>query len=127
MSLPRFFSRVDDSISPLLVGADVRGFLADKTVCLVVPADIERHPFHAAGFQLLVNLCARLYPAIQVMGSQWMAEDARRTIREINPACDLDSSARAAATVCWSCPPRDDACILVGPSGWEVVIDLTDA
>ena len=71
MSLPRFFSRVGDSISPLLASAtdsaslDVREFLERKSIVLRGPDDLDRHQHHLAGFALLANLCARLYPTIR--------------------------------------------------------------
>ena len=53
MSLARFYSRIDDAISPLLGGTlDVRSFLAGKTICLEAPDNLEQHPDHLAGFIL---------------------------------------------------------------------------
>jgi hypothetical protein len=133
VSLPRFFSRVNDSIGPFLSArADVRTFLADKSVSLQAPSDLELHHLHVAGFLLLVNLCARLYPRIQIVASPRIADEARVLILKINPTCDVTTDAPIAtadATLAWCCShatPSADT-IVVAPAGWEVLIDLPDS
>ena len=78
MSLPKFFPRIENAITPLLSAeADLEEFLSEKAVSLRIPEDISQHPFHVAGFMLLVNLCARLYPKIAVLGPAKVVEEAR--------------------------------------------------
>ncbi len=133
MSLPRFFSRVNDSIGPLLSArADVRTFLAEKSVSLQAPTDLEQHHLHVAGFLLLVNLCARLYPRIHVVASPRVAGEARALALKINPTCEVTTGApttTADATLAWCCSrstPTADT-IVVAPVGWEVLIDLPES
>lgn len=132
MALPRFFSRVNDSIGPLILGGaggtDVAAFLADKTVLLRAPDDIEQQQFHVPGFLLLVNLCARLYPALRVAGPASLVAQARAIALRINPLCDFagTSQGTASAEVAWCCN-GSSAAISVAPAGWEVLIDLPDA
>lgn len=133
MSLPRFFSRVNDSIGPLLSArADVRTFLAGKVVSLQAPTDLEQHHLHVAGFLLLANLCARLYPCIHVVASPRIADEARALVLRINPACDVttgDLKTTADATLAWCCsgPPPSADKIVVAPAGWDVLMDLPDS
>ena len=131
MSLPSFFSRISDSITPLLRDeADLRSFLEGKSVRLEAPDDLELHPFHLAGFLLLVNLCARLYPRIRVRSSQRIVDECRIVALEINPSCDLTIAAdesEASATLCWSCPANESLAVVIAPNGWEVLIDLPEA
>lgn len=133
MSLPRFFSRVNDSIGPLLTArADVGPFLAEKSVSIQAPTDLEQHHLHVAGFLLVVNLCARLYPRIHVSASPRVIAEARALALQINPACDVASGYRTTAdgpTLAWCCSnstPSADT-IVIAPVGWEVLIDLPDS
>lgn len=133
MSLPRFFSRVNDSIGPLLSArADVRTFLAEKSVSLQAPTDLEQHHLHVAGFLLLVNLCARLYPRIHVVASPRIVDEARALVLKINPTGDVTTGAAtttADATLAWCCSRSAPSAstIVVAPVGWEVLIDLPDS
>lgn len=133
MSLPRFFSRVNDSIGPLLApgaagGADVRAFLSDKSVLLQAPDDLEQHQFHVPGFLLLVNLCARLYPRIRVVAPKSITEESRTLALRINPACDFEAGeGPTTAALAWCCGAGDSGTIVVAPVAWEVLIDLPEA
>lgn len=133
MTLPRFFSRVNDAIGPLLAagtggGADVKAFLSDKSVLLQASDDLDQHPFHAAGFLLVVNLCARLYPRIRVVAPKSIREESRALALRINPACDFDpDEGTSTAALAWCCEGRVSGAIVVAPVGWEVLIDLPDA
>src|ERR1043166_8280000 len=90
VSLPRFFSRISYLISPLLVaGSDVGQFLSTKSVRLDAPAALEAHPHLLAGFHLLVNLCARLYPGIRIVAPSRTADECRAFALAINPVCDV--------------------------------------
>lgn len=132
MSLPRFFSRVGDSITPLLVGAgdsaslDVGEFLASKSIVLRGPEDLDRHQNHRAGFALLANLCARLYPTIRIIAPSAVVAQCCDLILQINPDCDVSGETDiqpAAGTVCWSTPTEARNAVAVGPDGWDVVVD----
>ena len=128
LSLPKFFSRVSDSIGPLLGGSDVREFLSSKSVLLVAPDDLDQHPFHLAGFLLSVNLCARLYPQLRIVAPPRVVDESNALALQINPICDFvvgDGSSDAALS--WACPARGSKSIVVAPVGWEVLIDLPDA
>lgn len=132
MSLPRFFPRVNDSIGPLLSArADVKAFLADKSVSLQAPTDLEQHHLHVAGFLLLANLCARFYPRIHVDASPRIAEEVRAVVLKINPTCEVSTGAATTsveATLAWCSPATPSAdTIVVAPLGWEVLIDLPDS
>lgn len=131
MSLPRFFSRVSDSIGPLLgAGADVREFLRTRAVRLEAPGNVELHQFHAAGFLLTVNLCARLYPEIRIIAPHRIAEECKSLALSINPNCEVflgEGDGAAAGAVAWACPPRVPNAVVVAPVGWEVLIDLPEA
>lgn len=129
MSLPRFFSRVNDSIGPLLVaGADVRDFLSTKSVLLEAPDDLEQHPYHMAGFLLLVNLCARLYPQLRIRARPRVVDESAALALQINPRCDVAAGAGPCdAALSWACQRSAPNTIVVGPAGWEVLIDLPEA
>lgn len=131
MSLPRFFSRVSDAITPLL-GADndASQFLEGKSVRLDCPPDIERHQYHVAGLLLLANLCARLYPEIRVVGPVRIVEQCRAVVLSINPECRFvagEGNDEASARVAWACKSTAPEMPTVAPMGWEVLIDLPDA
>jgi len=129
MSLPRFFSRVKDSIGPLLVGeADTRELLASTSVLLEAPTSIEEHPYHVAGLMLLANLCARLYPTIRIVAPSRVVDDCRVLVTQINPHCELIPEFGATnGTVAWACASSNVNAVHVAPAGWEVLIDLPEA
>ncbi|MHB2032746.1 MAG: ThiF family adenylyltransferase [Gemmatimonadaceae bacterium] len=120
-----------DALTPLIAGAaDVREFLEHKAVRLEAPADIDVHQFHAAGFLLLANLCARLYPEIRIVAPERVSDEARRIALSINPACDVvlgTGNDTAAATLAWACPKPDARAIAIAPVGWEILVDLPDS
>jgi hypothetical protein len=120
---------VNDSITPLLIaGTDVRAFLADKSVLLVAADDLEQHQDHVAGFLLLVNLCARLYPKIHIVAPNAVAATCQALALRINPACEFTiGTAPTSATLSWCCAAPSTDAILCGPSAWEVLLDLPDA
>ncbi len=128
MSLPRFFSRVKDSIDPLLGGADVGEFLSSKSVLLRASPDLDQHPFHMAGFLLLANLCARLYPTLRVIAPSRVIDHVTSLALQINPNCDLAfDDAPSSASLSWACPAQGPNAIVLAPSRWEVLIDLPEA
>lgn len=126
MSLARFYSRIDDAISPLLAGAaDLQAFLAEKVVCLEAPDDLEQHPVHLAGFVLATNLCARLYPRLRVLAPKRVAEECESTALQINPSCEVDTRPGTSdGSLLWAVPRRTDSAVVVAPAGWEVLVDL---
>jgi hypothetical protein len=125
MTLPRFFSRVDDAISPLLSDTtNLHEFLEKKTVCLAVPEELEKHPIHLAGLLLATNLCARVYPRLRLIAPTRIAEQCAALARRINPLCDVElGPGKADAILCWSMPPIAPDAITVTPTGWDVLID----
>jgi molybdopterin/thiamine biosynthesis adenylyltransferase len=125
MSIPRFFSRVDDAISPLLSDpADLHSFLATKTVCLEAPDDVEKHPIHIAGFLFATNLCARIYPRLRILAPSRIADECSAVARRINPGCEIEHGpGRAAARLCWTGDTSSEDSITVSPAGWDVLID----
>ena len=128
MSIPKFFSRVSDSIGPLLGRSDVAAFLSSKSVLLAAPPDLDQHPFHLAGFLLSVNLCARLYPQLRVVAPPRVVDESRALALQINPVCDfVVGEGSSDADLSWACPGRGPTSIVVAPVGWEVLIDLPDA
>ncbi|MHB1863807.1 MAG: ThiF family adenylyltransferase [Gemmatimonadaceae bacterium] len=120
-----------DALTPLVAGAaDVREFLEHKAVRLDAPGDIDVHQFHAAGFLLLANLCARLYPEIRIVAPERVSDEARRIALNINPACDVvlgPGEGTAAATLAWACPKPDSRAIAIAPVKWEILVDLPDS
>jgi hypothetical protein len=128
MSLPRFFARVSDAISPLLAAeTDVRAILAEKSVRLDAPDNLDSDPHHLAGFLLLVNLCARLYPEIRVVAPPRVSDECKALALAINPACDLvvgEGVGQPSGTIAWGCAARVERSIVIAPSAWEVLIDL---
>jgi len=128
VSLPRFFSRIGDSIGPLIGGSDVRAFLSSKSVLLAAPPDLDQHPFHLAGFLLSVNLCARLYPQLRVVAPSRVVDESQALALQINPACDfVVGEGVTDADLAWACPGRGPKSVVVAPVGWEVLIDLPEA
>lgn len=125
MSTARFFSRVQDSISPL-IGAhrDVGEVLQSRVVQLRATDSIVDSPTQMAGFSLACNLAARLYPAISVMGPSPLVAECEGLIRRINPSCDLTAGgSREVYSLDWSCgsPSMDN--VTVGCEGWSVLVD----
>lgn len=142
MSLPRFISRIQDSVGPLFSGpsgivsaSQTQAVLATKRVRIEASPEIEQHPYHLAGLHLLTNLAARLYPRIEIRASPRVAQDCRSLVLSINPRCDVDvleptsasGSESVDGVVCWASPrSRPDACV-VAPVGWDIVIDEPEA
>src|ERR1035437_4783544 len=129
MSVPRFFSRVDDAISPLLSDpADLHSFLSTKTVCLEAPEDLEKHPIHIAGFLLATNLCARIYPRLRLIAPSRVADECSALARRINPGCEIERGpGDAAARLCWTGGTSSSDSITVSHAGWDVSIDALHA
>lgn len=132
MSLPRFFSRVGDSIGPFIGATDARTFLISKVVHLDAPESLELHSFHVAGFLLLVNLCARLYPEIRVVAPSRLTDECRALALAINPECKFvagrnSGDAITAGGVAWACAAKVPKTVVVAPNRWEVLLDLPEA
>src|SRR5687768_3974011 len=119
MTLPRFFARVDDAISPLLSDTtDLHEFLNNRTVCLAVPDQLEKHPIHLAGLLLATNLCARVYPRLRLIAPTRIADQCADLALRINPLCEVElGQGKADATLCWSMPPITPDAITVTPTG----------
>ncbi len=129
VSLARFFSRINDAISPLLTGGtDLQTFLRGKIVCLKAPDSLEEHPIHLAGFVLATNLCARLYPRLRILAPSRVVEQCASIALQINPLCQIETKRGTSdAELAWAVPPESDFAVVVAPAGWEVFIDLPDS
>ncbi len=126
MSLARFYSRINEAISPLLSGIEDFGtFLSEKIVCLDAPDDLEAHPVHLAGFVLATNLCARLYPRLRLLGPDRVVSQCRSVIEQINPVCEVETKpGECHGGLSWAVRPSCDHSVVVAPVGWEVQVDL---
>lgn len=125
VSLARFFSRAQDAIGPLLKSSiDLERHLLAQHVALTAADILERHPVHIAGFMLLVNLCARLYPKLSIVCSPRVYHEASVIARQINPSCEIGAdSSGATASLSWG--PGDDtsADVRIDASGWNVFVN----
>jgi len=128
MTVPRFYSRIDDAITPLLSGGiDLPAFLDSRIVSLEAPDNIEENPVHVAGFALATNLCARLYPNLRILAPPRVAHACKTLALQINPACHVQTTAGTShGTIAWATQSRNGAAIAVVPVGWEVHIDQPD-
>jgi hypothetical protein len=129
MSLARFYSRINEAISPLLSGIDdLEAFLSERIVCLEAPDDLEAHPVHLAGFVLATNLCARLYPRLRLIGPDRVVSQCRSVIEQINPLCEVEAKLdECHGGLSWAVRPSRDNFVVVAPVGWEVQVDLEDS
>jgi hypothetical protein len=129
VSLARFYSRINDAITPLLTGAtDLEAFLAEKVVCLEAPADLEEHPVHLAGFVLAANLCARLYPRLRILGPPRVVQQCQSSALEINPLCEVDTlPGTSHGVLSWAVRPQADSAVVIAPAGWEVLLDQAES
>jgi hypothetical protein len=129
VSLAKFFSRINDAISPLLTGAtDLQAFLSEKVVCLEAPQDLEAHPVHLAGFILATNLCARLYPHLRILGPDRVVQGCKSLALQINPLCDVDTTPGPAhGALAWAVRSQLDSVVIVAPARWEVLLDLPES
>lgn len=129
MTLPRFYPRVGDAITPILHRPiDLEDYLGAKVVSLEAPTEIEDYPLHVAGFLLAANLSARLYPRIRLIAPPRVTEECAATILRINPLCEVDTAhGPSDAQLVWARPARTATMVSVMPAGWKVVIDAADA
>lgn len=130
MSVPRFFPRVLDAITPFIGSeGDIQAFLSDTVVALRAPASLARHRAHLEGFLLATNLCARLYPRISIRASRSVTASAIMSARRINPDISIEDPAcdSVTAELVWGAPARGPHSIAVSASGWDVLLGGADA
>src|SRR2546428_9120617 len=127
VSLPRFFSRINDAVGPLLTsGTDLRALLENKMVCLAAPEQLEAYPIHLAGFVLATNLCARLYPRLRLLASKGVTEQCASVALQINPSCEVETSRGPSdAELAWQTSPQSEGAVTIAPREWDVLVDVT--
>jgi hypothetical protein len=125
MATPRFFDRIADASLPFLDGVvrqDFRAALDRKVVVLEAPSDVSDQAL-AAGWSLSINLCARLYPQIRLLGDAAAVEAAAKLILTINPQCDVtESEGEADAVLSWRGLPAEPG-VFASATGWNSIID----
>lgn len=127
MTSPRFFDRFADAALPLFEGADraaLRGWTEGLGQTLRAPSSIEEHPGHTAGFLLLCNLGARLYPRLHVDAPPSLVHHAHKLIHGINPGCELLGRARPEdVTLAWGDAEPAARIVVVNARAWTAYID----
>ncbi len=124
MGLPRFFDRVADSALPVMNGVrrdDFAEKVAATAVTLEAPAESD-DPNLPLGFLLAVNLCARVYPTIGLVGPSALTDNAAEMIRWVNPRCDLKADIEPSPRLSFRKQPESPG-VFVTASGWNSVID----
>lgn len=124
MTVPRFFHRIHDAIEPLLRSPlSLEEHLSARRIVISTDETAASEPSLLAGFMLLVNLCARIYPRIDVHAPERLAREAEVLIRSINPLCEINGAGShdLAHTIAWNtdCPESD---VHVSISGWNVLV-----
>lgn len=124
MKKPRFFSRVIDSLGPLVGGnVDLFDVLSTEVVHLRASKSLEKRVEHVQGFLLAANLCARLYPRIIVEASDRVTAEARALIQAINPNVSLDDPHPPTVELCWSTTKSIDRSVAISAAGWNVLFE----
>ncbi len=124
MGLPRFFDRVADSVLPVMNGVrrdDFAAKLAATAVTLEAPAGSHEANL-GLGFLLAANLCARVYPAIGLIGPSELTDNAAELIRWVNPKCDLTTGVDPNPRLSFRKQPESPGGFVTA-SGWNAVID----
>jgi hypothetical protein len=98
MSLPRFFDRAADAITPVATvdRTTLAQRLGDVTVRLQVDASLADSAAGTAQYLYAANLAARLYPRLQLAGPTSLAEAAATLAASINPGIDITHAATGA-------------------------------
>jgi len=129
VSLARFYSRINDAIGPLLRSpTDLAEYLSQKVVSLEAPDDLENYPLHLSGFVLAANLCARLYPRLQILGPKRVTDECASLALQINPSCEIETKPGTSnAILAWCTRPSSNSAVFVSPANWNILIDFPDA
>ena len=125
MALPRFFDRIADASLPLLgspLRRDFRAALERSAVTLEAPEEPADAALRA-GWMLTADLCARLYPAIHLVGRADLVTEAARRILDVNPACDVRDATRMALPALTWRRHANATTVFAGASGWNCVVD----
>lgn len=125
MSIPRFFFRVGDALTPLLRNSiGLEKFLAETSVSLEAPPGIEEHPAQLAGFLLTANICARTYPRLRFIAPPRLLDECASLALKINPLCDVDKGGGSESTsLYWGGAKASAATVAIAPVGWDVMIN----
>ncbi len=129
MSLPKFIERIVDATTPLLEGLErerVKVKLRNSSVTLIAGKRVSG-PAYEAGFLLAANLAARLYPRIELVGSEDLARRASAEVFLINPRADVETrrGRDSSATMAYELPCDTAATVCVAARGWNVYVDTT--
>lgn len=127
MSLPRFLDRVLDATVPVLGGLDrdvVRSRLEGVSVTLVAGERALAAPARD-GYLLAVNLLARLYPSIRLVGPDQLVHDAEGEVILINPRADVAAGdEETTATLAFEAWVLRERGVSVAARGWNVYVDV---
>lgn len=126
MSLPRFLDRAADASLPVLAELGRTAFrdrLSTLSVGISIDARLADDPASHAGYLLAVNLAARLYPRLVLLGPVELCALAGELAASINPLVDVADRGRVDARWVWSrrTPHRGE--IHAAASGWNVGFD----
>jgi hypothetical protein len=100
---------------------DFAAKVAATAVTLEAPAESD-DPILPLGFLLAVNLCARVYPTIGLVGPSALTDNAAEVIRWVNPRCDLKVDVEPSPRLSFRKQPESPG-VFVTASGWNSVID----
>lgn len=127
MALAPFFSRVNDAIRSVVdMPYDQLDQLLGQTVVAVSFGDDDSAAF-ASGAQLLVNLLARLYPQLELDGSEDLVAKCAALAQSVNPDIDLSPAQGRRLRVGFGTPSDGDTAVSVAASGWTVYVDSEPA
>ena len=127
MSLAAFHSRAADAAGPLLGGMSRSALgrrLEQTHLALVIDEGHAGLDGQQRGFELAVNLAARLYPALSIQAPAVLLTRTVACARAINPQIEL-LKPDAPTDVCltWTAAP-DARTVRVGARGWNALVDL---
>lgn len=133
MGLPRFFSRVADSLTPIS-GVDrdaLAGKLDDRVVQLVIAERVADSHARTHGARLAANLLARIYPRIHLAGPAVATGPLGEVVLSVNPSCDVTAGEGTrpdvAATLHYggsSGGTFESNAVMADASGMNVLIDV---
>jgi hypothetical protein len=124
MSLAPYIERAGAAAVPLLADASRDEFIARldaTTLVLAAGPAVLADPGKGAGFMLMVNLAARLYPVLAIEAPAELAEPARRLASAVNPAITFAEEPADAVRLTFGADERAD--VSVDASGWTVLVD----
>lgn len=129
MSLPRFLSRIVDATAPALGGLDRRAVEAklEQTSVRLIAGEAATAGASRAGFLLVANLAARLYPQIALAGPEELVTAAETEVGLINPQAEVArgkaGANRATATLLYEETSGEEHAVSVFARGWNLYVD----